>query len=101
LTVIIKYPLVKQGNSNTLIEGQKIHIAGYPGSQQVASNRTCRFMSESIVGFLAAADVQQGYELIYSGEAIPGLSGSPIVNEETQLVDIYGLTDIDFTTGAS
>ncbi|MCC0177971.1 trypsin-like peptidase domain-containing protein [Waterburya agarophytonicola K14] len=96
-----RYSIVAQGNSDTLIEGQKIHIAGYPGSQQIASNRTYRFMSESLIGFLAPSDVKDGYELIYSGEAVPGMSGSPILNEEAQLIGVYGLTDIDFTTGTS
>ena len=96
-----RYSVIAQGNSDTLIEGQNLHIAGYPGSQNVASNRTYRFMSESLIGFLAPSDIKDGYELIYSGEAVPGMSGSPIVDEEGQLIGIYGLTDIDFTTGAS
>ena len=95
------YTIVKRGNSDSLIEGQKIHIAGYPGSQNVANNRTYRFMSESLIGFLAPADVRDGYELIYSGESVPGMSGSPILNEEAQLIGIYGLTDIDIQTGTS
>jgi hypothetical protein len=95
------YSVIPQGNSDTLVEGQLIHIAGYPGAQNVASNRTYRFMSESLIGFLAPSDIKNGYELIYSGEAVPGMSGSPIVNEEAQLIGVYGLTDIDFTTGAS
>ncbi|MGL5832863.1 MAG: S1 family peptidase [Waterburya sp.] len=95
------YSVISQGNSDALVEGQLIHIAGYPGTQNVASNRTYRFMSESLIGFLAPSDIKDGYELIYSGEAVPGMSGSPIVNEEAQLIGVYGLTDIDFTTGAS
>ena len=95
------YSPIARGNSDSLVEGQKIYIAGYPGSQQVASNRTYRFMSESLIGFLAPADIKDSYELIYSGAPVPGMSGSPIVNEEGQLIGIYGLTDIDFSTGAS
>lgn len=58
-------------------------------------------MSESLIGFLAPADVEDGYELIYSGAAVPGMSGSLIVNESGQLIGVYGLTDIDINTGAS
>ena len=96
-----RYSVIARGNSDTLIEGQKLHIAGYPGAQNVASNRTYRFMSESLIGFLAPSDIKDGYELIYSGEAVPGMSGSPIINEEGQLIGTYGLTDIDISTGAS
>lgn len=95
------YTVVKRGNSDALVEGQNIHIAGYPGSQNIANNRTYRFMSESLIGFLAPADIRDGYELIYSGESVPGMSGSPIFNQEAQLIGVYGLTDIDIQTGTS
>ena len=95
-----KYPVVAKGNSDSLIEGQEVYIAGYPGSQQVASNRTYRFLSESLSGFLASEDVVGGYELIVTGEAIPGMSGSPIVDNEAQLIGIYGEGDTDLQTGA-
>ena len=95
------YTTIKRGNSDALVEGQKIHIAGYPGSQNVANNRTYRFMTESLIGFLAPADIRDGYELIYSGESVPGMSGSPILNDEAQLIGVYGLTDIDIQTGTS
>jgi hypothetical protein len=96
-----KYAAIARSNSDTLTEGQKIYIAGYPGEQEIASNRTYRFMSESLIGFLDPSDIQDGYELIYSGESVPGMSGSPIVNEEGQLVGIYGNSDIDFASGAT
>ena len=85
------YPVVKKGNSDSLIEGQMIHIAGYP-SLQINNNRTYRFTSDSLFGFLDTSDIVEGYELIYDGEATPGLSGSPIFNKEAQLIGIYGLS---------
>ena len=90
-----------EGNSDTLTEGQAIYIAGYPGSQGVASNRTYRFMSENLSGFLAPSDIVDGYELIYSGEQVPGMSGSPIVNQEGQLIGVYGNSEVDIQTGAT
>lgn len=96
-----QYNIIARGNSDTLVEGQTLHIAGYPGTQNVASSRTYRFMSESLIGFLAPSDIKDGYELIYSGVAVPGMSGSPIVDELGQLIGVYGLADIDSTTGAS
>ena len=96
-----QYTVVARGDSDTLTEGEAIYIAGYPGSQTVATNRTYRFMSESLIGFLAPSDVVDGYELIYSGEQVPGMSGSPIVNQEGQLIGIYGESEIDIQTGAT
>lgn len=96
-----RYTVVARGNSDTLTEGQAIYIAGYPGSQSVASRRTYRFMSENLSGFLAPSDVVDGYELIYSGKQVPGMSGSPIVNQEAQLIGVYGNSEIDIQTGAT
>lgn len=97
------YTVVARGNSDSLVEGQNIYIAGYPGSETVtvANNRTYRFMAENLSGFLAPSDIVDGYELIYSGEQVPGMSGSPIVDSEAQLIGIYGNSEVDFQTGAT
>ena len=94
-----EYPIAARGNSDRLIEGQRIYYAGYPGSMRVGS-RTYRFYSENIIGFLLDSDIQDGYELIYSGEAIPGMSGSPILDEQGRLIAIYGRADIDNITSS-
>ncbi|MDJ0714198.1 MAG: DUF2808 domain-containing protein [Prochloraceae cyanobacterium] len=94
-----EYPIAARGDSDRLIEGQRIYYAGYPGSMRVGS-RTYRFYSENIIGFLLDSDIQDGYELIYSGEAIPGMSGSPILDEQGRLIAIYGRADIDNVTGS-
>ena len=98
-----KYTVVARGDSDGLVEGQDIYIAGYPGSETVtvANNRTYRFMAENLSGFLAPSDIVDGYELIYSGKEIPGMSGSPIVDSEAQLIGIYGNSEVDFQTGAA
>ena len=96
-----QYSVVARGDSDSLIEGQIVHIAGYPGAQMtVATKRTYRFLSESLSGFLAPSNINEGYELIYSGIPVPGMSGSPIVNQEAQLVGIYGGGERDLQTQA-
>ena len=97
-----RYTVVARGNSNNLAEGQQIFIAGYPGSQAaVAKNRTYRFIPENLSGFLAASDIVDGYELIYTGEPVPGMSGSPIVDSEARIIGVYGNSEIDIQTGSS
>ncbi len=91
-----QYSLAQKANSDQLIEGQRVYLAGYPGS----GSRSYRFYSENIIGFLLGADIQDGYEIIYSGEAIPGMSGSPILDEKGQLIGIYGRVELDRVTGS-
>lgn len=90
-----KYSIAQRGNSDKLQEGQTIYIGGYPGSQNVAKERGYRFYTENLIGFLPYSNITEGYELIYSGEAQPGMSGSPIIDENGNLIGIYGLVDIN------
>jgi hypothetical protein len=78
------------GREDLLNEGQVLYISGYPGALQRAQERTFRFFTENLTGFLAPSDIRDGYEFIFTGESLPGLSGSPIFNEKAQVVGIYG-----------
>ena len=86
--------------SDKLVEGQTVYIAGYSASQKLARERIYRFYSENLIGFLSPSDVKNGYELIYSGEPQPGMSGSPILDSNGRLIGIYGLTDVDIRTSS-
>ena len=95
-----QYPVAQRGNSDKLVEGQTVYIAGYSASQKLARERIYRFYSENLIGFLSPSDVKNGYELIYSGEPQPGMSGSPILDSNSRLIGIYGLTDVDIRTSS-
>ena len=95
-----QYPVAQRGNSDKLVEGQTVYIAGYSASQKLARERIYRFYSENLIGFLSPSDVKNGYELIYSGEPQPGMSGSPILDNNARLIGIYGLTDVDIRTSS-
>lgn len=93
------YTVAKKGNSEQLVEGQTIHFAGYPSPQQVARNRTYQFYSsQNIIGFLSFADIREGYEIIFSGAALPGMSGSPILDNNASLIGIYGRVETNLNT---
>lgn len=96
------YEVARRGDSNQLSEGQMVHIAGYPAASVVASDRTYRFYgSQSIIGFLTQNNIRDGYELIFTGRAIPGMSGSPILDNNGRVIGIYGKSEIDGNTGES
>ena len=94
-----EYPIAYRGNSEQLIESQRVYLAGYPGSN-IPGSGNYRFYSENIIGFLSPSEIEDGYELIFSGEPIPGMSGGPILDDDGQVVGIYGRVELEIKTGA-
>jgi S1-C subfamily serine protease len=94
------YQIAELGNSGELVEGQNIYYAGYPGELKQEDNRYYRFIPTNIVGLLPA-DANKGYSLIYDGEAFPGMSGGPVLNNRGLLIGIHGEANIHAVTGAT
>ena len=93
------YQVADLGNSAQLIEGQNIYFAGYPGELRQEDNRYYRFFPANLVGILPQS-TQNGYSLIYNGEAFPGMSGGPVLNRDALLIGIHGEANIHALTGA-
>lgn len=92
------YTLAKLGDSQTLIEGQTIHYAGYPASKP----RGYQFYSnQNINGFLPQSAVENGYGLIFTGTALPGMSGSPLLDDNGDIIGIYGRSEQNLAGGVS
>ncbi|MFN5954177.1 MAG: serine protease, partial [Dolichospermum sp.] len=77
------YPLAKIADSQTIKEGARVYYAGFPAIQP----RYDRFIRAGITG---RSQNQEGYELSYNGQALPGMSGGPVLNEEGLLIAIHG-----------
>ena len=90
------YEVATLGDSEDLGEGQTIHLAGYPGSGQIAgeSDRFYRFNSLSINAILPD-NREGGYSLAYGGENFSGMSGSPILDSNGDVVGINGTAYVD------
>ena len=91
------YEVATIGDSELLGEGQTIHLAGYPGSGQIIgeSDRYYRFNSLSINAILPD-NREGGYSLSYGGENFSGMSGSPILDSNGDVIGINGTAYVDF-----
>ena len=90
------YEVATLGDSDNLGEGQTIHLAGYPGSGQIIgeSDRFYRFNSLNISAILPDGR-EGGYSLAYGGENFSGMSGSPILDSNGDVVGINGTAYVD------
>ena len=87
------YQTAKVGDSDYLSEGQAVHLAGYPGVK-TNNDRIYRFYNLNIVSLLDTP-INQGYSVLYEGETISGMSGSPLLDDNGNLVGIHGIYRVD------
>ena len=94
------YQIAEFGDSSNLSEGQNVYFAGYPGELRREDNRYYRFFSASLVGILPKS-TEQGYSLVYSGEAFPGMSGGPVLSKEGLMIGVHGEANIHALSGGT
>ena len=94
------YQTIETGNSANLNEGQSVYFAGYPGELRREDNRYYRFFTANLVGILPKT-TENGYSLIYSGEAFPGMSGGPVFNQQGLMIGVHGEANIHALSGGT
>ncbi|MBN3897195.1 MAG: tetratricopeptide repeat protein [Nostoc sp. NOS(2021)] len=82
------YPIASLGNSDQISEGMTVYVVGWADRLPGIDERSYQFTDGSIRSRLKKPD--EGYALVYNNEAIPGMSGGPILDENGRLVGING-----------
>ena len=94
------YQVAELGDSANINEGQSVYFAGYPGELRKEDNRYYRFFSANIVGILPKS-TENGYSLIYNGEAFPGMSGGPVLNQNGLVIGVHGEANVHALSGGT
>lgn len=83
------YSYVEQsrvGNSELITMDNQVHIFGYPISV-IGINNEPQLITATISSL---APQEDGYAFTYTGNTFPGMSGSPIFDNEGRLIGIHG-----------
>ncbi len=83
------YRTANFGNSDQITEKMTVYVAGWPADLLPGiSERSYGFTVGSILRREPRPD--QGYALVYDNEALPGMSGGPVLDENGRVVGING-----------
>ena len=83
------YRTANFGNSDQIAERMTVYVAGWPADLLPGiSERSYGFTVGSILRREPRPD--QGYALVYDNEALPGMSGGPVIDENGRVVGING-----------
>jgi tetratricopeptide (TPR) repeat protein len=85
------YAVAEFSNSTTNPLGGKIYTYGFNSITQGLPERTPQFLQGTIAGNLPSG--RNGYSLTFNLTVIPGLSGSPLLDENGKVIGIYGSVD--------
>jgi S1-C subfamily serine protease len=97
------YQRAKIGNSNNLKIGNLLYASGFPAwnfsgqDNQITSLESTRELgieafeiTKGKVLMFSELALQGGYQIGYTNEIVPGMSGGPILNQQGELVGING-----------
>jgi S1-C subfamily serine protease len=100
-----RYPIASMGNSDRLSEGEPLYVSGWADPSPELSTRTYQFLVGNLSGRIvdsaspAENRPRDGYTLVYTVNALPGMSGGPVLDRWGNLVGINGRATVDLRTG--
>jgi S1-C subfamily serine protease len=92
-----RYPVAAIGNSDRLNEGQQLYISGWADPSPILLTRTYQFLVGNLSGRIDRP--RDGYALVYTVNALSGMSGGPVLSDRGKLVGINGRATVDLRTG--
>ncbi|MFO5475309.1 MAG: GUN4 domain-containing protein, partial [Dolichospermum sp.] len=93
------YPLAKIADSQTVKEGATVYNSGFP-IPSISNNpqRIYFFITSQITARGRGENL--GYDLFLSGSPRPGMSGGPILNDQGEVIGIYGKAEFGISESA-
>jgi S1-C subfamily serine protease len=92
-----RYSTASIGNSDRLSEGESLYVSGWADPSPQFSTRTYQLLIGNLSGRIEQP--QDGYALVYTVNALPGMSGGPVLDNRGNLVGINGRATVDLRTG--
>ena len=92
-----RYPTASIGNSDGLSEGESLYVSGWADPSPQFSTRTYQLLVGNLSGRIDKP--QDGYALVYAINALPGMSGGPVLDSRGNLIGINGRATVDLRTG--
>ncbi|MFM6861701.1 MAG: GUN4 domain-containing protein, partial [Dolichospermum sp.] len=83
------YPVAKIADSRTVEEGATVYNSGFPIPSNTNSQQRKYFFLTSQITARGTGE-NLGYDLFLSASPRPGMSGSPILNDQGEVIGIYG-----------
>ena len=93
------YPIAKIADSQTVKEGATVYNSGFPiPSSSNSQQRIYFFITAQITARGRGENL--GYDLFLSGSPKPGISGGPILNDQGEVIGIYGKAEYGISESA-
>ncbi len=86
------YDLARIGNSDQVIQGNIVYVAGWPHPGEAITDRIFQLTTGTVSG-RSPSETSDGYELVYTNITRSGMSGGPIFNPEGELIGIHGQSE--------
>jgi S1-C subfamily serine protease len=92
-----RYQVASIGNSARLRAGDVVYVSGWADPSPQLATRTYQFLIGNLSGRIDRP--HDGYSLVYTVSALPGMSGGPVLDWRGNLVGINGRATVDLRTG--
>jgi S1-C subfamily serine protease len=92
-----RYQVATLGNSDRVRAGDVLYVSGWADPSPQIATRTYQLLVGNLSGRIIRP--RDGYALVYTVSALPGMSGGPVLDWRGHLVGINGRATVDLRTG--